>query len=430
MAAMLPPTPLKPETRLHPPPLGRATISTLKWRYHGVKRRVNGFWLPIGDLRRWRLGSRMNTRETGEKPCARWGAAQPPRRSRSAERTPSRASASRKRSFGIETNVGIPPDSPSSARKLRPLSNGAANESVSVSRMTAAPRAPVPSGAGASCRSCRAPGSRRRRRSSGPSAAPLRASPGRRSGSDGRWCASPVRSRRARAAARSIWATANASASPPARWRTMSPRSAVSRPRAPDSAIEPLRRRARCADARVDRARVVVGARVRLDAPRSHLAAEQSPSKSVWQTRVSTFPVRRTSSGVTISGQAPCSAFVARTKPRVALRTPRGGRGRGDRPTRRSRLPSFSMNGLVDLGEPAPRRIGGERDVEHDHAPLQLVRFRELPRGGERDLGARVIQLPPVGRGRAGAQTATRTRPRIASTRGMAKSRSSSAETG
>jgi hypothetical protein len=48
--------------------------------------------------------------------------------------------------------------------------------------------------------------------------------------------------------------------------------------------------------------------------PRIHFAAEYRPSRSTWAQIVSIGPVWRTSSGVTISGQAPCSALVARWK--------------------------------------------------------------------------------------------------------------------
>jgi hypothetical protein len=86
----------------------------------------------------------------------------------------------------------------------------------------------------------------------------------------------------------------------------------------PQRLVDQLRARARHADARVDRAGVVVGPRVRLAPPRIHFAAAYRPSRSKCATIVSIGPVCATSSGVMISGHAPCSALVCSTKRVVA----------------------------------------------------------------------------------------------------------------
>ena len=126
-----------------------------------------------------------------------------------------------------------------------------------------------------------------------------------------------------------------------------------------ERAIEAPRDRARRADARVDGARVVVGARVRLDAAAHPLRARCTGRRSRCGRRWCRSRRRaRTSSGVTISGQAPCSAFVARTK-RGSLAVSRvAARGRGDRPTRRAAAEPVDegLRDLLEAARPTPRR--------------------------------------------------------------------------
>jgi hypothetical protein len=115
-------------------------------------------------------------------------------------------------------------------------------------------------------------------------------------------------------AASSIRPSRPLSLAPSARKRTINPRSpsSVGLPR---SARSMVMARSDGTPRRVSMARASSSAPGYGSTPaRIHFAAAHSPSKSVWQQMVSTGPARSTSSGVTISGQAPCSALVARKK--------------------------------------------------------------------------------------------------------------------
>ena len=103
---------------------------------------------------------------------------------------------------------------------------------------------------------------------------------------------------------------------------------------------------------------------------------------------VSTGPALRTTSGVTISGQAPCSALVASVKRAIAgevdvaiviVVIDPGGETSAE-------LADEGAGGLVERRAHA---VGGEGDVDDGDAAAQLARVGQIARRGEHDLGER-----------------------------------------
>ena len=181
-----------------------------------------------------------------------------------------------------------------------------------------------------------------------------------------------------------------------------------------ERAVEPRARRARRADARVDRARVVVGARIRLDARR----AATSPR----------CRGRRSRCGRRSCRPARCArpARASPSRARAVLRLRREDEARVARvlgvqhvvvvvDPAASRGPSLSMNGLVSFSKPPPDASDANATSSTTTRPFSWSGLRELARRGERELGPACVSKRwlafAVARDRRGPSATDRTRP-------------------